>query len=503
MRSRKSLALAGLIALTLVACGGSKPNTTELSTSGTLPNSVSVSLTGTISAFGSVVMNGVHYDTNGAAITHNGQSVVQSALAVGQVARLNGAVSMSEGRGRADRIDVDDQVVGPVSAVDAAAGTLTVLGQQVTVDSNTSFAQNVTSGDLTGVAVGDVVEVAGLESADGSIRATRIEIESAGETFQIVGTVSALDSATSVFKINDLTVNYASAMVNGFASGAPADGEMVIARGTAFDAATTTLTASSLRPADDSGDGGREGSRAEREGLITRFVSATDFDVGQQAVTTDGTTKFIGGTAADLALNVHVEAEGSLNASGVLVAAKVKIFSAGIAELVGEVTAVDATAGTLTVLDTTVTVTSTTRLEDRSNSRVSQFSLADIAVGDTVEVRGFEDPIGSGAVTATRLERERPRATSKVGGFFSATTPPQFEILGVTVDASAATFYSNASQDSENKDSSRGSTLTADEFFAQAPGRVVFASGTFDGTTLMADKVLLSSREDCEDGDGF
>ena len=68
------------------------------------------------------------------------------------------------------------------------------------------------------------------------------------------------------------------------------------------------------------------------------------------------------------------------------------------------------------------------------------FDLTDIAVGDTVDVRGFENPTGSGNLIATRLEREEPDTTVVVGEFFEATTPPEFTILGITIDATAAAF---------------------------------------------------------------
>ncbi|MGH8315327.1 MAG: DUF5666 domain-containing protein, partial [Steroidobacterales bacterium] len=368
------------------------------------------------------------------------------------------------------------------------AGSFVAIGQTVTVDSATSFKRDLAG--LSALAVGDVVEVSGLVAADGHIAATRIERENGTTNFQVIGTVADLDGTAHTFKINALTVDYSTAMLNDFTSGAPADGDVVEVKGSVFDGATTKLTATRLEPADDETRDADHGDEVEREGLITRFVSATDFDVAGKPVTTNASTTFEGGTAADLALNVRVEAEGSLDANNVLVADKIKIKKAGIAELVGNVTAVDATAGTVMLLGVTVAVTADTRLEDRSDAEVDLFSLASLAVGDTVEVRGFENPVGSGAITATRLERERPKTTVIVGGFFQATTAPQFTILGITVDATNATI---------SKDFH--STLTPDEFFAQAPGHVVFVKGTLNGTAVMADRIVLATHDDCEDQD--
>ncbi len=403
-----------LIAAAVASCGGgsgSMPFTTA--------NSDPVSTMGTITAFGSVVVNGVHYDINSAAITRNGQTVTQASLAVGQIARVHGKKNVHDSNGHADHVDVDDQLVGPVTSIDVAGGSFVALGQTVTVDSATSFNKDLTG--LSALVVGDIVEVSGLAAADGHIAATRIERDNVITTFQVIGTVADRDAMAHTFKINALTVDYSTAMVNDFAIGAPADGDAVEVTGAPFDAVTTTLTAARVSAADDETTEADRGDDVEREGLITRFVSATDFDVAGKAVTTTTTTVFEGGTVDDLALNVRVEAEGTLDASDVLVADKIEIKKAGIAELKGNVTALDATAGTVTLLGVTVTVTAETRLEDKSDADVEDFSLADLMVGDTVQVRGFENPVGSGAITATKLERERPKTTVIVGGFFQAT----------------------------------------------------------------------------------
>lgn len=472
-----------LTAAAVCSCGGGSG-----SMSSSTAMSDPVSTMGTITAFGSVVINGIHYDINRATITRNGQMVTQADLAVGQIARIHGSRNRQDSNGHADRCDVDDQVAGPITSIDVAGGSFVALGQTVTVDSGTSFKKDLAG--LSALVVGDLVEVSGLAAADGHIAATRIERKNSIATFQVIGTVADLDSTAHTFKVNALTVDYGTAMLDGFASGAPADGDAVEVRGAPFDAATTTLTATRVEPAHDESTEAHHGDEVEREGLITRFGSATDFDVAGKAVTTTATTVYEGGTVDDLALNVRVEAEGTLDANDVLVADKIEIKKAGVAELKANITAVDATAGTVTLLGVTVTVTADTRLEDKSDAGVEHFGLADLAVGDTVEVRGFENPIGSGAITATRLERERPKTTVIVGGFFQATTAPEFTILGITIDATGATFAKDWRH-----------SLTSDEFFAAAPGKVVFVSGTVNGTTVVADKVLLVSREDCDNPD--
>jgi hypothetical protein len=473
-----------VFALALAACGGGG----GMSNGSMQSNGTSIATMGTITAFGSVVVNGVHYDVSNASITHNGVAVTQADLKVGQIARVHGMKNANGTTGQADHCDVDDRLVGPITSIDTTAGTLVALGQTVTVDSNTSFSSNITPASLAGLAANDVVEVSGLAAADGSIAATRIELVGATVPYQVIGKATGVDTTAHTFKINALIVDYSTAMVNGFTNGAPAEGDSVEVKGTTFDANSMTLTATRVTPEPDEMGDMNHGDHVEREGFITRFASATDFDVAGKPVTTTTTTVFKNGTASDLALNVHVEAEGALDANGVLVADTIVIHKDGIAELRGNVTAIDTTNGTVSLLGVTVHVTSDTRLEDRSSMHVEMFNLASLSVGDTVDIRGLEDPAGSGNIVATRLEREPASTTVVVGGLFTATTAPQFTILGITVDTTNAQFLAP-----------EHGTLTSDQFFAQAPGHVVFVAGTFDGTTVAAAKVKLVSQPDCED----
>src|SRR6202022_2265863 len=124
------------------------------------------------------------------------------------------------------------------------------------------------------------------------------------------------------------------------------------------------------------------------------------------------------------------------------------------------------TASTLTVLGVEITVTSTTRFEDRSSAQVQMFSLSNISVGDTVDVHGYESPAGSGKLVATRLDRQPASTEVEVSGPFAAGTPPQFGAFGITVDASSATLRDAG-----------GATLTLADFLTQAVGQNVEVSG--------------------------
>ena len=456
----------------LVACGGGSGMSSTSAPTGAAP----VMATGTITGFGSIYVNGVHFKTTSATIHKNGQVVAQSALKVGEIARIKGSKNNSDGTGNADNVDVHENVAGPIATI--VGNTLTVLGQTVKIDAGTSFSSDVKPADISGLKVTDFVEVSGMAAADGTITATRIERDASAGALQVLGTVASVDTAMHTFMIDALKVDYSAANLTGFTSGQPANGDLVEVQGATFDSATTTLTATHVEKQMSDVEQAGDHRDMEREGLITRFASATDFDVAGEPVTTTSATVYHNGTAADLALNVKVEVEGSPNSSNLVVADVISFHHNGGVELQSTVTAV--TASTLTVLGVEITVTSTTRFEDRSSAQVQMFSLSNVSVGDTVDVHGFESPAGSGKLVATRLDREPASTEVEVSGPFTAGTSPQFIVFGITVDASSATLRDAG-----------GATLTLADFLTQAVGKSVEVTGQLSGTIVTASEAHI------------
>lgn len=468
-------AIAGLA----VACGGggssnmSSPSSTGMS---------AVMATGTISGFGSIFVNGTEFQTTNATIRKNGQTVDQSQLAVGEVARIKGEKNDAGTQGAAEEVDVDEAVAGPISAIDTTNNVVTVLAQTVKINAGTSFSNNIQPADITGLHVGDIIRVDGLTDSSGATVATRIELGGSSSPLQVVGAVTNLNSTNHTFMINALNVDYSSANLTGFSSGAPSNGDVVEVQGMSFSATNTTLTAQRVaREMSEQEEG--DGDGIEREGLITRFVSATDFDVAGKPVTTTSTTVYRNGTVADLALNVKVEVEGMLNSSNVLVASVVSFEHNGAIELQAQVSAVNASGGTITLLGLPVTVNSTTRLEDDSAAQVQSFSLNNVSVGDTIRVRGYVNPAGSNTVVATHLERVTPTTTVILQGPFAAATSPDFTVLGITIDASAATIVAG-----EN------ASLTLAQFLSQAVGHGVKVAGTLSGAVVSAATIRIDDE---------
>lgn len=281
---------------------------------------------GPIEGFGSIVVNGRHYEIAAASIRVNGEAATEDDLELGQIVAVQGHIDATATR-VADSVDFEANLRGPVQSVDAANGALQALGQTINVGPETAIETN--SGDtLDSLTIGDYVEVSGLLNSDGDLAATRVAQAASSSELRIIGTVEQLNLGSFTFDIGDLVVDYSgAALIEGFPAGMPENGDLVLATGASLDA-FGALTASRLALI-ESNDSELEGREAEVEGLITRFVSPTDFDVAGRRSTSTASTDYEGGTVADLQLNVKIEIEGRFDSAGTIVADKIEVKDGG------------------------------------------------------------------------------------------------------------------------------------------------------------------------------
>lgn len=469
------------IALTamIVACGG-YGGAANYTTPPAATARVSV---GAITGFGSVHLNGLRFDTTHAAINVDGKSGTQDDLRVGDVIEVKGHHDDATNTDLADDIEFRNNVRGPVSAIDTTAQTLVVLGQTVVVSADTSFDSSITPAALASIAVGDILQVSGMPNANGQIVAKRISRAPAGAPFQVIGTASATDATAHSLNINALVVDFSAAKLSGFPASGPADGDLVEATGAALEAGGA-LKADELELRTGKEIEGDAGSEAEIEGMITSFNSAADFSVAGRPVATSASTTFEEGSAADLALNVEVEVEGTLDSAGVLQAKEIRVEHAANVRMTAQVSAVDTTASTLTLLGVTVQVNGLTRFEDQSSQQMNNFGLTNVQQGDWVEIRGSESPAGSGKVLAARLERVDAQPAVSLQGSVASVAQPNFMILTVNIATTGTTSFTGT----------QGPT-TAAAFFASALGQTVTVIGSFDGTTLTAMQVAPGEED--------
>lgn len=327
--------IAGLF-LAITGCGGGSNSGTP---SGSLNTGNSVVSRGVITGFGgstaaksqyatgseSVFVNGVQYNTSSSEISVNGDAG-QTELELGMVAEVTGTVSDDGQSGTAEQIKVSHSIVGPVATVDPATGSMTVLGQKVTVDSNTVFEG---AAGLASIAPDNMVEVSGLPDANGVILATRIEKKRTAfvpNSTEVTVTGTVGDTYGSNFTIGGLTVS-GKKSVDGVSEKTVVEvsGTVAYASGT-LNATEVAVKDSTLQvnntTSATSSTNATTATKVYLEGFVTDFTSMSSFKV-------DGTTV----NAQDvrtkgIANNVKVLVVGTMSGD-VLVASRVRVMKNG------------------------------------------------------------------------------------------------------------------------------------------------------------------------------
>ncbi len=378
----------------LSGCGGGGDAGTSAFGSGASGTGTGSFAAGAISGFGSVIVNGVRFDNSKAKVSDDdGRAADATSLRLGMRVEIHGGAISDDGTGpraEASEIRFGSELVGPVSAVDAAAKILVVLGQTVVV-TDTTVIDDRLAGGFAAISVGTVLEVHGTRDATtGTITATRIEPSAAAAGFKLRGVVANLDPTAKTFTIGATLVSYV-----GVASvpATLANGLMVRVRlqTTPVAGAFVATRIDAAAPHVD------DANEAEIEGSITAFTSSTSFSVNGIPVDASNAT-FANGTTA-VVLGAQVEVHGT-SSNGVVMASSVKVEThaerhAEGFELHGAITAIDTTAKTFVLRGVTVGYGAAT-VDFRKGT------AAQLAVGVQLEVRGTLSADGT-MLQATRI----------------------------------------------------------------------------------------------------
>jgi len=414
--------------------------------------------TGPVTGFGSVFVNGVEFATDASTVvTVDGDNTAtENDLRVGEIVTIDGTVNADGVTGSANTIVHANNVKGPIASIDLANTTLVVLGQQIATNADTVFDSAIQPNDLTGLNVNDIIEVSGFVDSNGTVVATYIERKSQQTSLEVTGSVSALDANNSTFVLGTLMVDFTNATLSGFGTANIQNGDFVEAKGDALGASGELMATRVEKTDNGELSANDEGKELEVEGLITRFVDATDFDVNATQVTTNTNTVFEGGSASALAVNGRVEVEGTVDSNGVLVADKVSIKAQSDSKVNAIVDSIDPQNNRFTLLGVTVTTNAVTQLQDDSDANTMRFSLADLAVNDYVSVSGIADTNDPSMLLATRVERDNAEVEVKLKGAVVSVADPQLTVLNVAVTTDASTQFKDASE----------AVVSAAQFFA-------------------------------------
>ncbi|MBO9516203.1 MAG: hypothetical protein J7549_18965, partial [Variovorax sp.] len=270
---------------------------------------------GSVDGAGSILVNGVRYDTAGAVVALDDVPGLQ----LGMTAKVAGPFDAELTSGSALRVESAIDLRGPVGSVDAQRGSFTILGTTVTTDEATVWADARGAGD---VAAGATLQVWGFPTHPGSLRATRVEVRAGGAPI-VSGMVQNLDAAARRFSIGAQAIDYGRAVLPGGSGGAPllANGVLVRVRASAGGAGLLVATAvQAWYPAPTA-----DGTRLQMAGVVTDFAGPGALRVLGLPVDASSAT-LSGAPATALGNGVRVTVGGVLS-NGVLRASRLKIQS--------------------------------------------------------------------------------------------------------------------------------------------------------------------------------
>jgi hypothetical protein len=306
---------AALAACMLAACGGSG----EVDGIDGTGHQEVVSY-GRLVGFGSIEVNGVHFDAAGAAFVIDGAVGSQSDLGLGDIVFVEGRIEAGASRAVARRVVSDRVLWGRIDDIDIDSRSIAALGQVVRVSEGTFFGAGI-AGGLSSLSRGDTIRVSGFRNAYGAIVATRIERQATGTAvFRTTGALTAFDGASKRLQINGLVVDFSGAALSPpDAAGALAPGVFVEVQADAAPVgAVLTATVVEVKRDRLPGDAA---ARATVEGYVTAVDAGdgTRFHVDGLPVT------FTASTTGDEALKIDasITVGGAVGPAGVVAAREI------------------------------------------------------------------------------------------------------------------------------------------------------------------------------------
>lgn len=377
---------------------------------------------GTISGFGSVIVNGVEFDTSSTSISIDGESgKSQSDLQIGMVVTVSGDINGTTGT--ANAIVVEDMVEGPVDQI-IDNNTIVVMGQTVLIDSNTLYDNNVP--DFAGINLNDVLEISGHIKGNGIISASFIEKKPAPFDYEVKGFVTSHNQAGQSIVIGGLTVNYATADISNMPNPLSTNWSSLLVKAKGTILAGGVLTATQVEPF---GLGVTDAAESEIEGFVTAINSASSFVLEELTVVHDASTTYVGGLPDEIAVGTKLEVEGTLS-NGTLTADKIS-FRDNV-KLEADADMVNAAGGSMTLSGLpgiTVTVDNLTEYKGGINS------LSDVVATNHLRIRGRET--SGNTVLATEIELRSADTRTILQATVDSFAVPNVTLLGVMVDTSS------------------------------------------------------------------
>ncbi|HMU68007.1 MAG TPA: DUF5666 domain-containing protein, partial [Cellvibrionaceae bacterium] len=236
-----------------------------------------------------------------------------------------------------------------------------------------------------------------------------------------------------------------------------------------------------------------QGQLITQTGLITRFVSARDFTLGNFDVTTSSATVYERAKASDLRLNARATIVGHLQ-DGKLVADKISLLADVEWKIQGPISDIrnmSLEGGEILVQGSWLKLTAATRVDSELSMAGDRMKFANLRVDDFVVLTGHQE--GSNQVV-TSIEREdRPQldVEKKVLGFVQKT-PLKDDADAFQLEPQLTVLLGESTQFYDNT-----APISKEQFVQKAAGKFVTVFGVMvdDGgfNTFKASSIQITS----------
>lgn len=380
------------IILLLLSCSGGE--------SGTGYQQSQQTTVGEVTGFGSIYVNGIHFNTDSVNVKIDGVDSDETNLSVGMVVKVVGTVNTAGTEGVANHIIMATAVEGLVFENNYLVdGTINVMGQVVNISNDTHFNSQVAA--ITAfealVANDTVVEVHGFTDGQGEFFATMINVVGTGGTASEVKLRGVIQGSTgttsgSTFMLGGITVQFDDMTIlkDGLQMSDLVNGVYVSVESSSYSTGMGQVLATEIEPVDQSE---AEGTSYELEGIVSDItnIGSNEFSVNGQRIVFDVMTQFEGGTMMDIQLDTELEVQGVVQSDGAILASEISFHAESDMEIEGTVTSIG--SNTLTVDDgvmpVIVTVNELTSYEDGVDESNQTFHFNQITLDMQVRVKYY------------------------------------------------------------------------------------------------------------------
>ena len=446
-----------LLSLTLSACGGSGGST---DTTPVPPSATAKSVVGTITGFGSIYVNGIEYDTNGASYEVDDASASDdSALAVGMVVKVQGSVNADGRTGSASSVSYDDELEGIVEdlaadADDPSIKTFSVMNTTVRVNQNsTNFDdEDDASFSFDTIMNGDNVELSGEYDGDILVASYVEKQDASDDDFEAKGTVTEyndVDQFVLMLK-NGNTLDVTLAAGAQIPSVGIANDQYVEIEGTIPDPAgfPDAILATKVELEDDDHFGDDDDDEVEIKGMLNYDAETGAWSVRDVVIAFDDNTEYnpeslMDSIADGSAAGLTVEAEGYY-LDDILQVDEIELEEDEL-EFKGDATVLTSTGprdGTIQLsfgmATGTVDVIVNSETMFRDDESMAHFDLDSITDGDKVEVEARWADDGSIIASSLHLEDDMDY---EIKGPLDAIDEVSLTVLYVVFSVDESTFF--------------------------------------------------------------